>query len=401
MSNFKIGIPFILLITFSFVLFVGGTIPYFIFYIFLMTITIPFLHSLITLRKLNGTVNIPQGSLYTGEKIDIDYEVNNATSFTIPYLQIQSDISKQLSGVDSPNVILSLGKKESFTRRETVILKRRGYYEIGDIEIKISDVFGLYSFKKKLSSSISLLVYPEAIKLSTFKVVASQQLGDLSVHDLAFQDKSRVASLRDYIEGDSVKLIHWKQSSKRENPIVKEFENRGDINTLIFIDNESKHFKSDINRRMEDKVADAALSIINYCLNQNIQVNLKVQNNLSITEIQGQQSSDMKPFLETLACFKGNGAISFTALLMSRIESIKKSSTVIIITSNLDKEMGAHGIHLKMKNMNPLFISVTDRVNKNGTLDLEVEKRMREEGITVYALDCDTSIKEALEGRHE
>lgn len=397
MNRLKIGPSLIFLIILAFVLLVGGTMPYFLFYIFLLTFLLPLVHSLVTLTCLKGSVNIPSESLFSEESISIEYKIKNMSVFRTAYLEIYSDIAKQLTGLDSPKVTLVLGKKESFAHKETVLLKRRGYYQLGEIDVTIRDVFGFYSFKKKITSSTSLLVYPKTINLSTFKITASHQSGEALVQDSVFQDKSRVASLREYREGDSVKAIHWKLSAKKAIPIVKDYDNYGDTYATIFIDNDAKLFKDDVDRRLEDKAANAALSIVNYCLNQNIEVSLETQNDRSCIKIQGQQKSDFKPFLETLARFKGNGALNFKSLLMPRIETLKRSSTVIIITPNFDKEMGAQGIQLKIKNFNPLFIVITDIENKTGYIDRMVEKMLNQEGIPIYILDHNTSIKEALE----
>lgn len=400
MGSFRISISLIFVTIFAFVLFVGGTMPYFLFYIFLLTFILPLIHSLITLNKLHGSVKIPRENLYTGDKIVIDYLIENRSSFSIPYLHIYSDIKRKLTGEDTTNVILNLNKNENFAYSETVVLKRRGYYQLGEIQVTIQDVFKLYSFKKTIASSISLLVYPEIINLSTFKITANQQSGELLVYNSSFQDKSRISSLRDYVEGDSIKAMHWKLSAKKDSPIVKEFENRVNTNAIVFIDNEESIFNNDIDRHLEDKSVDVALSIINYCLNQNIEVSLQTQNKESLVEIQGQQKSDIKPFLEALARFSGNGALNFKSLLTPRIEAIKRSSTVVIITPNLDKSIGACGIQLKMKNLNPLFIIITDVINKTGYLDLLIEKRLKQEGIQVYIIDHNTNIKESLEVHH-
>lgn len=400
MTKLKIGYSLIFLIILSSVLFIGGTMPYFLFYIFSLTLLIPLIHTLITLLDLKGYVKIPTQSLFSGEMVNIEYKIKNNSIFPITYLEIKNDISKQLTGFDSPSVILSLGKKQSFSNKETVLLKRRGYYQLGEIKVTIRDVFGLYTFKKKISNSTSLLVYPETINLSTFKISASHQLGDLLVHNSFFEDKSRVTSIREYREGDSVKSIHWKLSAKKDFPIIKNYENSGDTHAIIFIDNEVKLFKDDVDRRLEDKAVDTALSIVNYCLNQNIEINLKTQNAAEYIDIKGKQNSDLKPFLEALARFKGNGALQFDSIIMPKVEMLKRGSTVIIITPNLDKSMGAHGIYMKMKNLNPLFIVITDIDNKTGYIDSLIQKRLKQEGIPMYIIDYRTNIKETLEVFH-
>lgn len=399
MNRIKI-IPILFMVVIGFVLLVGGTMPYFLFYVLLITFALPLMHSLIALKGLKGQVNIPKQSLFSGDKIHIGYQVNNKSLFSIPYLEIKSDISKQLTGNDSPKLILSLEKKETFSHKETVVLSRRGYYQVGEIEVTIKDVFGFYSFNKKITSNTSLIVYPDTITLSTFYITTSHESGDLLVQDSRFQDKSRINALREYREGDSIKAIHWKLSAIKEIPIVKDYEHRGDTNVIVFVDNYKELFKYDIDRRLEDKIADTALSIVDYCLRQDIEINLETQDKKEYITVPGQQISDLKPFLEVLARFKGNGLIDFKTLLLSRIETLKKDSTVIIITPHLDKIMAAHGIELKMKNLNPLFIVIIDMENKTGFIDPLIQNSLYQEGIRVYIIDYKTSVKEALEVSH-
>ncbi len=78
--------------------------------------------------------------------------------------------------------------------------------------------------------------------------------------------------------------------------MVKEYENRGDAHVAIFIDNYQKHFLKDLDRRLEDKVVEVALSIINYYLNQNIPIKFETQYQEDIIQIQGEQKSHIKPF---------------------------------------------------------------------------------------------------------
>lgn len=381
----------------SFALLVGGTMPYFLLYFFLLIFIIPLIHILINLIFLKGFVSLPKESLFSGETITIDYEVTNNSLLPLTYLEIQSNITKSLTGIDSPNLILSLGKKESFNKTETLTLKRRGFYELGEIEVHIRDVFGIFHLKKKISSDASLLVYPEIINLSTFQAASTHQLGELLVADSSFQDKNRVSTIREYKEGDRVQSIHWKLSAKSEMPIVKEFENRGDTHISIFIDNYKEIFKQDVDRRIEDKVVEAALSIVNYSLNHTIQVELITQNNKSHLHLEGEQVSHIKPFLEALARFKGDGALDFKSFITPKFDSIKRGSTVVIITPNLDAKIGAIGISLMMKNLSPLFIGITDIKNRTGYIDQEIENRLKQEGIPVYILDYNTDIKELLE----
>lgn len=397
MNPFKLTTSSLFLILLSFVLFVGGLAPYYLFYIFLLTLAIPLIHSLIVLHKIQGTVKIPEGALYTGDEIDIEYRIQNNSKLSIPYIKVKSNFIRLLTGRDVETSIISLRPQSRFTKRNTVTLNKRGYYPLGEIQILIRDVFGFYSFEKNIVSNASLLVYPEIINLSTLKITANYKSGELLTEHSLFQDQNNIATLRDYRAGDSIKAIHWKLTAKKDKVIVKDFENRVDTNTILFLDNEQSLFKDDIDRRLEDKSVDIALSIINYCLNQSIETILETQNEGGYIRIKGQHKSDLKPYLEELTRFQGNGIHRIQSLILPQMDTIDKGSTVIIISPNLDKSMGAMAIELKVKNLNPLLIITTDRENQTGSVDLEIEKRLHQEGIPIYIMDYGTSIKEVLE----
>lgn len=393
---FSISFLFII----PFVLFVGGAMPYLIFYILIFLFIIPFLHNYIAIKGIRGSVEIPNGALYKGDRININYELKNRSPFSIAYLEIHSDIARKLAGKDTTKVIIPLEKKRRFFFNEEVVLSRRGYYEMEEIEIKIHDVFNFFTFTKNIKTNTSLLVYPETINLSTFEITANQQLGELQVRNSFYQDKNRISSLRDYREGDMVKSIHWKLTAKRDFPIVKEYENRVDTNVFIFLDNQDLYFENDVDRRMEDKIVDSALSVVNYCLKQNIFIALETQHKKRQIELSGQNTKDLKPFLELFARFKGNGALNTKSLLISKIERLRDGRAFIIITPHLDKDMGAIGIELKMKNSNPLFIVVTDKENNNGFIEPLIENRLKQEGIPLFILDFKSNVKDVLEVSH-
>src|SRR5699024_6937465 len=114
--------------------------------------------------------------------------------------------------------------------------------------------------------------------------------------------------------------------------IIKEYEKRGDAKMGIFVDNFKEHYVGDINRSLEDKIVDLALSIVNYYIVENIPVNFYTQNNREIIQLEGQAPSDLKSFLEFLAYFKANGEIDFKDFLLGNMDYLEKDMNIIIIT---------------------------------------------------------------------
>lgn len=391
----KKRLPMILLL-FIFLIFailVGGPLPYFLLYVLILSNVIPLLHSFLSLSFIKGYVYVPQGSLYSGDNLTIEYTIQNSGFFPISHIEIQNHLLENLANDKFPATFISLNKKQSYTEKKTVVLGRRGYYETGDIYIIISDIFGLFSIKKTISSQISLLVYPKVIKLPAFSMSISQQLGELLIPNSNFYDQSTIKNLREYRYGDPIRAIHWKLSAKIDSIIVKEYENRGDAKIELFVDNERSLFKNDVNRRLEDKIVDIAAALIGFCLEYNIQVQLKTQNNNKLVAVEGQQKSEFRPFLKSLAEFKGNGEFNFETFYSIQLTFLDKGATIAIITTNLNKSTGAKILELKTKNLNPLLVVVTDKENNTGFIDNCIEDSLRSEGIPVYILDYNEDLE--------
>lgn len=398
----KVKFSYILLIisTFLFALLVGGPMPYLLFYITILTFLIPLLHLLISFIGLKASIKLPNSYLYTGSSIDIEYDIRNKNFFSIPILKFSSDISKKLGDKTTPSKTLSLSPREVFKYKEEILLKRRGFYENIDLKVNISDIYSFFTFKKIFHNKAELLIYPNVIQLDSFRTSSNKNLGELLVQDSMFQDKTSISSIKEYTEGDSIKQIHWKVSAKRGLPMIKSFEKVSNANLNIFMDSHKALFIKDLDRRLEDKIVDTSLAIVNYFLKLDVDLSLNTLSKDKQIELSDRNNDDIKSFLKVFARFKGDGDHPIGALVQEKMHSFVANSIIMIVTPNLDKEIGGMGIKLKMKNLIPIFIIITDKENDNISIDKDVEKRLTEENIELYFIDYGSNIKEELEIKH-
>lgn len=398
----RIRIVLLFFILLGFVVFLGGELPYFLFYIVVLSVMLPLIHSVITLIGLEGRLVTPKKNIYKDDIIDINYQIRNRTPFLIPYLVIESKMRHSVSN-DGSKIITFLSRKKPYKYSETIRLPKRGYCDIGALEVTVQDIFRIFKFKKKISDRGSLLVYPKTIPLSSLRIYSdsNRYQGDFISHDGQYEDKTRVNSLREYIEGDNLKSIHWKLTAKKEQPMVKVYDKRTDDKALIFIDNSLLSFKDDVEERLEDKVVDIALSIIDYSFNNNIDFGVFLQERDKNLEIQSKEMDDIQIIVEILAKLKADGKKRFPEFLLANIKKINESSSVIIITPHLNKEMGATSLELLSGNTNLSFLVVGDQKNNTGISDKDIREKLMKENIFVYHMDYSTDIKAILERTYE
>ncbi|SCX78989.1 DUF58 domain-containing protein [Alkaliphilus peptidifermentans] len=385
------------------VLLIGGRVPYFLFYLYLATIAIPAIHGYIGKLFLRGTVYLPEKELMTGEEIKIKYNFENNLPFSYPRLEFENNIAFRLTGVKAKKKVFYLMTKEEYRDETAVVCRRRGHYRVGEMNLIIKDIFNLFEFNKKILAPISLKVYPKIVPLNYFKILASQQMGELIVKEPTFQDYSAVSDLRTYQEGDSVKRIHWKASSKQEELMVKNFELRGDTEVVIILNNHSHDYLEDTDNWIEDTGVEVALSIIDYCLKRNMQVSLFFGSDSERTHVKGDSSVYLKNFMEALVEFSPMGNQPFSNQIEKLASGVRQGSSLLIITPVLTKNTGAQGIQLKMKNYNPSYIVIGDEINspRIWNENKNISKKLESEGIPLYIINGKQDIRDVLGGKYE
>lgn len=396
----RIGIILCWLMLTGTALLIGGRLPYFLFYVFALFAIIPLIHSLIAISGLNAEISIPHNTLYKNDTININYKIKNTSPFLIPYLIIES-MTDHTMNPNPSKIITFLQGRTVCKYSEAITLRKRGYCNAGEIELIIQDIYKIYKFKKKILNKKSLLVYPKIISLSSFKIASNGNLGEFIALDGQFDDKTMMNSLREYVHGDNLKSIHWKLTAKKAQPIVKVYDKRADSKMLIFIDNSVHSYKDDIEERLEDKMVDIALSIIDYYFNKNIDFKLLYQKRNETFEINGSDADDIKVFLDIFAKLKSDGELTFHEFLINNIEDVNRNPNVIIITPHLNKAVGAAALELLSRNSDPFFLVVEDREKNTGFLDENIRKRLVKENISVYPVDYSADIKAVLEYEYE
>lgn len=375
--------------------------PYLLLYISILVFLVPLIHLLLSLIGLKAYLKIPDNSLHVGDSIDIKYNINNKNFFPIPLLKFSSNIRNLVNGSDPSSRTISLGLRENFAFTENVTLNKRGYYDSIKLKIKIFDIFSLFSLGKNFKTDSSLIVYPRIVKLDNFKVYSKQSLGEIPVKKSIFEDKSNLSTINKYKQGDPINRIHWKASAKRGIPMVKTFETVSKTKLNIFINNREDLFKNDINRRIEDKMVDISSSIINYFLSLNVEVSLEYFSSTKRVEVKSSSRDHLKLYLESLAKFKANGKFPVQKLVGKKNYLENDSSIILVITPILDRNIGELAMELKIKNLSPLIIVVTDKNNAAPIVDKNIEGKLLEEGIDLRFIDYASNIKQELEVNHE
>jgi len=136
---------------------------------------------------------------------------------------------------------------------------RRGRFEIGPAEMYCVDPFSLARVKKVAGGKSTLLVYPKIEQL-----VLPRDLGErrsLSVSALRQPTGATgedFYTLREYVEGDDLRKIHWPSTAKRQRYMIRQEETPWHNRATIVLDDRGATYKGEAFER----AVEAAASLV-------------------------------------------------------------------------------------------------------------------------------------------
>ena len=129
--------------------------------------------------------------------------------------------------------------------------------------IAVNDFFGLIDIKKKREYEYKRLITPEMFQMHVHLSGSETPLGDENSINFNRKgmDLSEPFQLREYVEGDSLRRIHWKLSQKLEKYIVSDPSQTLERALLVFWD------RSALQKEAAPDIADTlAEAVVSFCL---------------------------------------------------------------------------------------------------------------------------------------
>lgn len=168
-------------------------------------------------RGIRFTRNLPAGARFTaGEPARIDLLLSNSSRFGVSEVSVVDRLPEPQS-FEVPGLRGGGGDVVEVPMK----FERRGVYELGPGEVRVSEPFGLLQFVRKFRDLTEIVVYPEVHELSGVALgrgnTESGSRGALGHRGDEF------SNLREYRRGDDRRHIHWKSLARTGELFVKEF----------------------------------------------------------------------------------------------------------------------------------------------------------------------------------
>lgn len=250
-SGFSVNI-LLLALTFSYAMFQGGFVSWFLFFSFLPVAVYSLLLNAFPFTFVVKR-NVSSGRLYAGNRIDVTITATRKFPFPLLFLIVEDEAS-----IKGHKHMLFPGFKRRLTIHYEISHIPRGEHTFHSVRFKTGDLFGFLEKETFVSVPQTILVYPKMDPFIHEPVRRVLERGMGTAKFKYHKDASLIAGIREYQPGDRFSWIDWKATARTNDLMTKEFEVKRSNDPLFVLDlGLSAHFE-----KMVEFAASAAKSIL-------------------------------------------------------------------------------------------------------------------------------------------
>jgi uncharacterized protein (DUF58 family) len=293
----------------------------------------------------------------------------------------------------------------------------RGEFPLGPTRISTGDPFGFFSASKKIAPTQTLIVLPMIFQIQSFLFPPGLLPGGQVIRRKSSDITPHASGVREYVHGDAMKRIHWPTSARRNQLMVKEFEQDPQAEIWLYLDlQKSVHYEKIYH--IEERTAESIFfgkppkfqlppstleysisitaSLAHYFLGQRRTVGYVSAGKTFVVHSAERSERQEAKILETLAFVEGNGILSIAALVTAQASQLPQGSSVILVTSTVRPDLLQAVDELQMRYLSPVVV-LLDAETFGGLRGTDTLVRsLRERRVPVCVIACDADLVQAL-----
>jgi uncharacterized protein (DUF58 family) len=308
------------------------------------------LHNVTYRRKLKDE------RIFCGEETELRIEVTNAKPLPLAWLLIRDGFPK---GVSLLTGLLGVPQSETSTLNLTDMLAlrwyervqrtyrirgdQRGVFAFGPATLMSGDIFGFGYRQADVETVDRLVVYPKIVPVKELVLPYERPSGELKARRKIVEDPLRMATVREYVPGDSIRHIHWKNTARLNKLQTKVFDPSASQVMVIFVDLQTAPNPYSFISEYLELIISSAASITVYALEQRLAVGLYVNGGPGdaghwTLVPPGRSPGQGMQILEALAPLNGFRLLSLPQLIQRSMSTLPYGCTALVLSARATEE---------------------------------------------------------------
>lgn len=241
----------------------GGSLPYMMVSLFIINSVASIVYIYAVFHSIKIVQDIHTHSVLKENYIEYRFKVVN--DGVLSCTNIKFNFINELSTIYGNEGLRHIGlePRQCIERPLELVCNYSGTYFAGADSVEIMDYFGIFKVKFDMPQKIKVVVHPRIIEINSLSflednndsVMSSQYMNT----DMAVDNQ-----VREYNAGDSVNMIHWKNSARYNKLMVRTYAEEETMDYVVIIDgfiDSSEYLERIITA---DKIRETSIAIINY-----------------------------------------------------------------------------------------------------------------------------------------
>ncbi len=413
--RFIANVIFILILSgilFSYAMFQGGFVSWFLFYSFL---PILFYHFGLLFYPINNWKvqrELSRHIIQAGDDVTVTLTLHRSFPFPLYYCMFEEMIPESLLRKDSkhhkyhymdqPEVldvkrsmkqVIFVGFRKKIKISYTLDQVPRGEHQLQGIRVLTSDVLGFVKKEHIFTVKDELIVYPVERDIRLTEGISSFEQGTAAVNAFHLENTNVATGVRKYAPGDRFSWIHWKQTAKSNTVMTKEFEQERSASLLLILDacNSKRN-----NPLAFEAAVELTLSLITRLDRAAVDVSMLAVGEETM-HFQMKQDTLMRERVKNyLTRIQPKGERPFPLILKENMRILTMTDRLVIITTNMDDfyKQTIHELRLRTQQVVVYYIQSSRFIY---TKEKEMISQMTKEGIPIYVLTEEQLVRTLLE----
>lgn len=219
----------------------------------------------LNLRNLEATLDA-DGEIFANRATAINVKLKT-TSTLLPGAQLIFEVGRGKSGrsgflTTQPVFVARLAPRASATFAVEAFFPKRGRFLLTEARVSTLFPFGIFHKTRQIKTQGEVLIFPEVFPRSRRPATRQTRAGDDTSRRLGRGHD--LAGLRPFVVGDDPRSIHWKQTARQGQLILRLREAEEQHRLAIVFDNAVGELRDDEKRSFEHLVSEAASAALDF-----------------------------------------------------------------------------------------------------------------------------------------
>ncbi len=396
MNRRFIGMVVLLLVVGFYALSTGLEFYFRFLYVLLLVTGIWFLWALLNLRGIDLKVTRDANRGQVGGYLAGQVSIVNHTRMPKSWLEVAEATGPS---ADASGRGLALVREQVRSWRIRTYLAKRGVYRSGIVKLFSQEPFGLFRLRRDFVDPNPYIVFPAVEALPDLDARFAGLPSDSRATKHWEQITTDVSSIRPYVEGDSMRRIHWPYTARMNELMVKEFDMGLSAEAWVLLDmHHLSHYGIELDdvNNTEELAVTVAASIVNRLMDQSMPVGLAANGDQEHIFRPDSSPEQRGRLMETLSGVRALGQVTLQEFIYGVRSHLNQFNALTVVTASVETQWVASLTHLRRQGIE-VSVVLVDRSSFGSPTNMSVPiEALSANLIPVYMVRLGDNLNDAL-----